>query len=315
VHHVRSGDALGPTDQAHGQPWHARTALSALWQGGSYLSTDSMIVPALLGRRATLVVHDLAPLVHPQAHHRRARVFFRLLLGVACRRVGAVVVPSAATGDDLVRRYPAVSSRLHVVPEAPRQLPPPGALPAAVVPPYVLHTGTHEPRKNVLALVEGFLSHPVPEPWSLVLAGRPGWLSAEEAARLDALVEGSHGRVVRLGFVSDPLLAGLYANADLFAYPSAYEGFGLPVAEAMYAGVAVVTTDAAALGEVAGDAAEQVPLGPGLAQRLGATISRLAGDPATRADLVRRGRERAASFDWDRTAAGVHAAVQSTVRA
>jgi glycosyltransferase involved in cell wall biosynthesis len=178
--------------------------------------------------------------------------------------------------------------------------------------PFVLHTGTHEPRKNVLALVEGFLAAPVPEPWQLVLAGRPGWLSAEDAARLEQLVERGHGRVVRLGYVSDAVLAGLYAGAELFAYPSSYEGFGLPVVEAMAAGVPVVTTDATALVEVAGGAARIVPLGPELPARLGAALAELAADPQARKELVERGHDRAAGFTWSRTARDVHAAVLST---
>jgi glycosyltransferase involved in cell wall biosynthesis len=309
VLHVRTGQQ---GDRHHGRLWHLRTAVAVRREGGRYLSTDSLIVPVLLGRRATVVVHDLATLEHAQAHHRRARLFYRALLRLACRRVGAVVVPSQATRTALVRRHPSVQRRVHVAPEAPRSLPPAARLPAGVRPPYVLNTGTHEPRKNVLALVEGFLSSGLPEQWQLVLAGRAGWLSPQDAERLDVLVSGAGGRVLRLGFVDDAVLHALYDAADLFAYPSAYEGFGLPVVEAMLAGVPVVTTDAPALLEVAGGAAHVVPLGPGLASRLGAALAALAQDAPARADLAARGRARAAEFDWSRTARAVHLAVSTT---
>jgi glycosyltransferase involved in cell wall biosynthesis len=309
VQHVRAGQ---PGDREHGRLWHLRTAWEVRRSGERYLSPDSLIVPTLLGRRATVAVHDLATLEQPENHHLRARLFYRALLGLACRRVGAVIVPTAATRDALVARHPGVASRVHLAPYAPRRIEVQGELPAQVRRPFVLHTGTHEPRKNVIALVEGFLSAPVPEPWQLVLAGKPGWLSPEDSARLDGLVERSGGRVLRLGFVDDATLAALYDEADVFAYPSSYEGFGLPVLEAMLCATAVVTTDAAAVAEVSGGAARTVPLGPGLPERLGAALAELAADPAAREELVAKGLRRAAEFDWARTAAQVHAAVAGT---
>jgi alpha-1,3-rhamnosyl/mannosyltransferase len=295
----------------HGRLWHLAVAHQVRREGGRYLSTDSLIVPTLLGRRATATVLDLAPVLHPQTQTRRTRLAYRLLLRAACRRVGAVVVPSEATRDDLVARYPFVAPRLHLAPLAARTLPSGGARPAGLTGPYVLHTGTHEPRKNVRALVEGFLAH-VPAPWQLVLAGKPGWLDEQERDRLDALVDGAGGRVLRLGFVPDEVLSTLYAGATLFAYPSSYEGFGLPVLEAMTHGIPTVVADATAVREVAGDAAEVVALGPGLADRLGRTLARLAGDEAAREELARRGRARAALFSWDRTTKAYVAAVLST---
>ncbi|HUR51580.1 MAG TPA: glycosyltransferase family 1 protein [Mycobacteriales bacterium] len=293
-----------------GPLWHLRTARAARRAGGRYLSSDSLIVPTLLGRSATVAVHDLAPVLHPGTQTLRTRAAYRLLLGLACRRVGAVVVPTLATAGDLVALHPRVKNRVHVVPYSSRTLPA-GALPPGVRSPYVLHAGTHEPRKGVPALVEAFLEGAADE-WQLVLAGRPGWLSEPDKQRLDALVSAGGDRVLRLGFVTDEELGALYAHASLFAYPSDYEGFGLPVLEAMVAGVPVLIADATAVVEVAGDAARVVGRGPGLADRLAEALKELTRDAAARAALVEAGRRRAAGFSWDRTAAGVRDAVLST---
>ena len=280
-------------------PFHLRALARARRLGARYFSPDSLIVPLLLGRAATVTVHDLAPLVHPDAHHRRGRLAHGLMLRRAATRAGAVVVPSEATRADLHRHAPG--ARVTVVPEAARELPAGGPLPAGVVPPYVLFAGTLEPRKHVVELAAAFLAA-APEPWTLVVAGGMGWLGEPARARLTEL--GRSPRVRLLGYVDDATLGALLSQAGLLAYPSSYEGFGLPVLEAMAAGTPVLTTTAAALAEVAGDAAVLLDLdGPdpyrsGLQDALASTLA----DEALRADLVAAGRERAARYSWDRAA-------------
>ena len=285
-------------------PFHLSAWRFAHRQRCRYLSPDSMIVPAALGATASVAVHDLVPLLHANAQTRRTRLAFRLLLPAAARRCAAVIVPSAATRDDLLDRFPSAAGRVHVVAEAARAFPPPGQLPEGVRPPYVLFTGTLEPRKKPVELVRAF-EQAAPPGWQLVLAGKRGWLSPQERQALDA--RRASTRVRELGYVSDEVLAGLLGAAGALAYPSTYEGFGLPVLEAMAAGVPVLTTSAPALREVAGDAALLLDLdGPvPFEQRLEESLRRLLSDARLREALSAAGRKRAREFSWAAAAAAL----------
>jgi glycosyltransferase involved in cell wall biosynthesis len=161
--------------------------------------------------------------------------------------------------------------------------------------PYVLAVGTIEPRKNVDALIRGFAALPagLREEFTLVLAGPSGWASAETRGLL--------GSVRYLGYVPEPDLAPLTAGAAAFAYPSLYEGFGFPVAQAMAAGVAVLTSNVSSLPEIAADAALLIdPRSP--AELIGG-LNRLLSSASLRADLGARGRQRARRFSWPDCAA------------
>lgn len=164
---------------------------------------------------------------------------------------------------------------------------------------YVLALGTVEPRKNLPTLVRAFDACAADAPdLRLVVAGPDGWDGDAFAAACSAARH--RDRVVRLGYVREAERADLLAGAAVFAYPSVYEGFGLPPLEAMQAGVPVVASDAGALPEVLGDAARLVD--PHDADALAAALAALLHDDAQRADLVARGRERSARYSWTRAA-------------
>ena len=164
---------------------------------------------------------------------------------------------------------------------------------------YILYVGMLEPRKNVDRLVEAFGT--VADQLSgidLVIAGRRGWMYEEIFARVEAL--GLRDRVRFTGYVVSHDLPALYGGARLFAYPSKYEGFGLPVLEAMSCGAPVVTTNVSSMPEVAGDAA--ILVAPDDVAGLAAALLRVSGDHALRDDLRCRGLARAKTFSWERCA-------------
>jgi len=161
--------------------------------------------------------------------------------------------------------------------------------------PYALYVGTVEPRKNLDHLLDAWQDLPATarDQFDLVLAGPEGWQSAETMARLRAPVTG----IRYLGYVPESDLPGITAGATVFVYPSLYEGFGFPVAQAMAAGVPVITSNISSLPEVTGGAA--VLIDPRSQAELSAALDRILTSPAMREALVRSGRVNAQRFRWD----------------
>jgi glycosyltransferase involved in cell wall biosynthesis len=164
--------------------------------------------------------------------------------------------------------------------------------------PYLLYVGTIEPRKNLDTLLDAWLALPSDsrESHDLMIAGPRGWASERTVARLDSGIAG----VVRAGYIPERDLPSLFAGASVFVYPSLYEGFGLPPAQAMAAGVPVITSNVSSLPEVVGDAG--ILIEPKDALALRDAMQRLLTSPSERELLGRRGRERAARFSWKNSA-------------
>jgi glycosyltransferase involved in cell wall biosynthesis len=272
------------------------------------LATSSYLLCVVAQAPVHSMVWDLAPF-HRELHSSRGSVFERVTLPLAMRRCTSLVAISAATRDELVARYPKAAGRTAI------------AQPAAgpqftavrtdedeqalarlgVRSPYVLATGTLEPRKNLPRLIEAFTALPehVRAARQLVLAGAPGWETAETFAHV-----ARHARMVKtLGYVPDEDLPALYRGADVFCYPSLYEGFGIPVLEAMCCGTAVLTSGRSSMPEVAGDAARYVD--PEDMADIAKGLSELLSDPPLRETLVARGLTRARQFTWEGTARAV----------
>jgi glycosyltransferase involved in cell wall biosynthesis len=270
------------------------------------------VPPARPGQALVATVHDLAFERFPEAFPARWRWLYRAGVRAACRRADAILVPSRATADDLAARHDLDPSKVAVIPLAGSTPIGPGDPEATLaelgIPqPFVLFVGTLEPRKNVVRLLRAHRRIGSELPHGLVLAGPVGW----RTAAIDAELRSAGDRVVATGSVSPERLDALYRGADALCYPSLYEGFGLPVLEAMERGTPVVASTTRAVAEVAGDAALLVE--PTDEEAIAAAIRRVLTDPSLADDLRRRGPERAAGFSWDRTAAATVEAYRSAV--
>jgi glycosyltransferase involved in cell wall biosynthesis len=266
-----------------------------------HATNPSAVPPARPAQRLVVTVHDLAFEHFPEAFPGRWRWLYRAGVRAAAHRADAILVPSTATATDLAARSDVDPSRVVVTPLAPSThvgtIDPAETLEQlGVRRPYALFVGTLEPRKNVARLIRAFRRVAPDLPHTLVLAGPPGW----KVQGIVAEMADPAGRIAHTGVVSPEQLDALYRAADAFCYPSLYEGFGLPVLEAMQRGTPVVASTTPALAEVAGDAALLVD--PTHEEAIAEALRRLLTDRALADDLRRKGRERAAEFSWDRTA-------------
>jgi glycosyltransferase involved in cell wall biosynthesis len=282
-----------------------------LWPGGDSVHATTPLAPAAARRSRSLVVtvHDTVPWTYPETLTHRGANWHRKVVSRATYAAGAIVVPSSAVAAELTMHAPG-TARVHVVP--------PGVPAVLSAPPdqdtsfrvrsklslpeqYLLAVGTVEPRKGLDVLIDA-LTRPKAPDLPLVVAGQPGWGGinlADIAMRKGLPVE----RLTVLGKVSDEELSVVLHGASAFVMPSLAEGFGLPLLEAMAAGVPVVHTDVPALVEVAGGtgvlARRQDPLA------LAKALHNVFDDTARTEARVARARLRAATYTWERAAHAV----------
>jgi glycosyltransferase involved in cell wall biosynthesis len=255
-----------------------------------------------------LTIHDLSLFRYPHCHPRWRIVTTRRLLPRLARRAAAVVAVSEFTRREILSVLQLPPEKVHTVHSAAaasfRPVTDASRLAAirqryGLPERFVLFVGTVEPRKNLHRLVRAFRQvRQRGFPHALILAGHKGWLMEGFAEEIERL--GLSDATRRLGYVPDADLPALYSLADLFVYPSLYEGFGLPTLEAMACGTPVLSSNSPALAEVCGDAACLVdPLDE---DALADALSLLLRDRDQRVELSRKGLVRAREFSWQRAA-------------
>jgi len=310
------GHGLPPGVQARVLPWPQRLVWT-LWAAARDLPRHPVDVfhgvtgfelPPTRACRLVTTVHDLIPLRFPRLVPWRHRWAVRLLLGSALRRAARVITDSTATQAELLERYRLPPAKVQVVRLAPGpRRDPPGAAERARVRaryalrgPYVLFVGLLEPKKNLPVLLRAVARLRAEDAWGttqLALAGAPGWGPLDVRAETARL--GLDDVVRLLGPVPDADLPALYAEATVFVFPSLWEGFGLPVLEAMAAGTPVVAARRGALPEIADGAALLVE--PEVAP-LAAALATVLADAGLRERLRAAGLARAQTFSWQQVA-------------
>ena len=265
--------------------------------------SPASIPPAGPDQKLVITVHDIAFLAYPQHFPREWRTVFRLGLRAAVRRADAIVTPSRNTAEDLLNRTKVDPGRVHVIPLAASgdALPDGGEQTLSrlkIHPPFLLFVGTLEPRKNLVRLIRAYRRAAASGiPHSLVLAGPLGW--RHQQLHREIALRGP-GEILLTGELPGADLGALYRHASAFVYPALYEGFGLPVLEAMAHGLPVIASNTSSLPEVAGEAALGVD--PESVREIAAAIEALLTDSALAEKLAARARARAERFSWDETA-------------
>lgn len=283
------------------------THLRLAWELHQYpvalLFIPAHVLPLSCPVPAVVTVHDLGFRYEPNTHPWQQRWYLELGTRWSAWKARHIITPSETTKNDLIRFYRLPAERITVIHhgidtqffrrtpeecEAVRQR-------YALRKPFLLHVGTMQPRKNLLALLEAFqLLARQDEELELVLVGKRGWLAKpiEKVLAMSPFRE----RVRWLGYVADDDLPALYSAADVFVFPSLYEGFGLPVLEALACGTPVVTSNRGALAEIAGPALQCDPTDPAaIAQAV-----RMAREPIERANFAVHGPQHAREFSWER---------------
>ncbi len=264
----------------------------------------NFLVPPLARGRAVATIHDVGFLRHPEHAEDRNLRYLRAGIGPTLRRAEAIITVSRFSAREIEDCFPAAAGRIHAIPLG-VDLAPPEPMESVrclrerhgLSRPYLLTVGTVEPRKNLAFFTEVFERlRSFDGDW--VVAGQIGWKHEPILARWAASPLAD--RIRHLTGVADDDLPALYAGAELFVFPSLYEGFGLPPLEAMACGTAVVASDRGALPEVLSDAARLVS---GFDAAMWAdVVEELLQSPGQRAALAARGRARAALFTWEETA-------------
>lgn len=296
-------------------PWfwtHIRLSIEMLLRRPDVLFIPAHTVPCVHPRRSVVTVHGLEYEFSQEGYSPWERLYMRFVIGYSCRVAETVIAVSENTKHDLMRLYRVPQRKIRVIYEG-KPTPHPQAdgigssvaCPVtkpdrAIGKPYLLFVGRIEERKNVRRIVEAFdmLKKDRGIPHRLILAGKPGY----GYPAVKRSIEASEYRddIVEKGYVSESEKRMLLSEADVFVFPSLYEGFGLPIVEAQTAGVPVVTSNCSSMPEIGGEGSLYAD--PLSVESIAERIWDLLSGQVLRSGILEKGRTNAERFDWEKCA-------------
>jgi glycosyltransferase involved in cell wall biosynthesis len=294
-------------------PRYCSQASFALFHGTNYELPYWSKCPTVL------TIHDLSLLLFPHTHEKRLVRRARLKLPLMARKADAIITPSEAVKREVCEHLGVETGKVFAIPEAaraafyrvPRAESDPVCKRLGIEDEFILFVGTIEPRKNLISLVRAFeelLRNTSLRP-QLVIAGKEGWLSAELTAYLRDSAIKEH--VLFTGHLSDDDLRALYSSCRVFVYPSLYEGFGLPLLEAMMCGAPVITSNVPSIIETVGDAARLIS--PADVNDIASAIKCMLEGDNEREHLSAAGMQHATKFSWTKTASATFDLYQKVI--
>jgi len=280
---------------------------------------DFVRVPVSKRIKTITVIHDLAYEVYPQYTERRNLLRLKKLVPETVKLSNRIVAVSESTKKDIIKKFGVSADKIDVVYNAvdskkyrPLKLTQQVRARYNLPEKYFLYLGNIEPRKNVEGIIEAYSKLPVKitNEYKLVLAGGMGW---NKDTIMKAYNESPHkSSIIFTGYIEDKEIPSVYSAAEIFLFPSHYEGFGLPLLEAMSCGTPVITANNSSLKEVAGDAALYVDSKK--THQLTETIIKILKDDELRIKLVKRGKERIKKFNWANSAEQMNSSIYKALQ-
>ncbi|MEM7358816.1 MAG: glycosyltransferase family 1 protein [Pseudomonadota bacterium] len=278
---------------------------------------DLNYAPRTNSNGSVTTVYDVSHYLYPQTHPRHRVRYLERLFSILQQGNQPIITISNSVKAELEEHYQIPAERIVVTPLAadPSFRPRPEAefsqlpeLKRLKYKHYVLCVGTLEPRKNLHRVLDAYqaLDDDLQQQFPLVIAGSSGWKSAQLERQIASMEQ--QGKLIKFGFVSDRLLPSLYAGAKAFVFPSLYEGFGLPLLEAMQSGCPCITSGSGALAELSAHHALQVD--PMQASEIETALKTLLEKDGTASEYATLGLRRASDFSWEKTIEQTHAVYQ-----
>ncbi|VAX19699.1 hypothetical protein MNBD_NITROSPINAE02-48 [hydrothermal vent metagenome] len=270
--------------------------------------------------RSVVTIHDIVAFIKPETVPLKYALYMRTLISLVVKKADMIITPSQSTKDDLMRVLGVSESKIVVTHEAVSESFCPGALDGGedkiksrfgIKNKYMLFVGNLEPRKNLIRLLKAYemAKGRLGKEYQLVICGKKGWLYKNILKAVEDFSQ--NGDVILTSYVEDNDLLELYRGAEMFLFPTLYEGFGLPVLEAMASGTPVITSNVSSIPEIAGDAAYLID--PLSITDISNAIIKVAFSDTLRRSLREKGIKQATRFSWSQTAEKTLAVYRSII--